>query len=422
MEVVRCRIMPYASGTTNVPYADSWDRQYAATGSQYSVDHANLFTWITDNLAWLYQYDTVYVFVDNRELPGNSCPEYWPYFAPWIKGRCEVVGPYQERTTAIYVPICPATGLDQVHFTWAGTFVLEALCTVYPTLNFALMDSDCVPTTLFEIAELVNLMTDQSSRAEALQRYTMASARDCPPAVLLMTESKAELNAGLVIVTGHMPTLSIRGHSAGSYAGIVWERILAEFPNIEGTTVLTAVAFPPTFFTRQTYSDKRQLHLIHHADDSLCVWTPTRNDMMLLQQHGFKITYVTGWRAYLGRAQHSYSHWTRVNLPEGRHDLTDLERMPGVLPFEVYAQAPLRLISWCSFELDYRARALLRELNTSIEKLVTTIARRQANLHTEQDFFFDRRPVPFGGSRCIETYSSTTSRSRPRTRGEPIRG
>ena len=32
-------------------------------------------------------------------------------------------------------------------------------------------------------------------------------------------------------------------------------------------------------------------------------------------------------------------------------------------------------------------------------------------------FFFDRRPVPFGGSRCIETYSSTTSRSRPRTRG-----
>ena len=167
-----------------------------------SVDHANLFTWITDNLAWLYQYDTVYVFVDNRELPGNNCPEYWPYFAPWIKGRCEVVGPYQERTTAIYVPICPATGLDQVHFTWAGTFVLEALCTVYPTLNFALMDSDCVPTTLFEIAALVNLMTDQPSRAEALQRYTMASARDCPPAVLLMTESKAELNASLVILRG----------------------------------------------------------------------------------------------------------------------------------------------------------------------------------------------------------------------------
>ena len=36
----------------------------------------------------------------------------------------------------------------------------------------------------------------------------MASAQDCPPAVLLMTESRAELNAGLVIVTGHVPTTS----------------------------------------------------------------------------------------------------------------------------------------------------------------------------------------------------------------------
>ena len=31
-------------------------------------------------------------------------------------------------------------------------------------------------------------------------------------------------------------------------------------------------------------------------------------------------------------------------------------------------------------------------------------------------------PLPFGGSTVLETYSSTTSRSRPRTRGESIRG
>jgi len=70
------------------------------------------------------------------------------------------------------------------------------------------MDSDCVPTALFEVADLVTLMTDQASREEATQSYTMASARDCPPAVLLMTESTAELNAGLVVVTGHVPTTS----------------------------------------------------------------------------------------------------------------------------------------------------------------------------------------------------------------------
>ena len=51
-----------------------------------------------------------------------------------------------------------------------------------------------------------HLMTDKASRAEAMQHHTMASSSQCPPAVLLMTEAKAELNAGLIIVTGHAPT------------------------------------------------------------------------------------------------------------------------------------------------------------------------------------------------------------------------
>ena len=156
------------------------------------VHHRTLFQWIVDNLSWLSQYDTVYVFVDNRMLSGTNRPEYWQYLAPWIKGRCEVTGPYREKTTAIHIPISSNTGLHQVHYTWAGAAVLEALCLVFPTVNFALADSDCVPTSLFEVAELVNLMTDKASRAEAMQHYTMASSSQCPPAVLLTTEAKAE--------------------------------------------------------------------------------------------------------------------------------------------------------------------------------------------------------------------------------------
>ena len=86
-------------------------------------------------------------------------------------------------------------------------------------------------------------------------------------------------------------------------------------------------------------------------------------------------------RAYLGTAQHNYSHWTRVALPEGRPDMAQLEGTPGVLPFEVYSQAPLRLISWCSFELPKTAKKLLRELaemcelpETTTQALVTHIA------------------------------------------------
>ena len=170
------------------------------------VHHKTLFQWITDNLSWLPQYATVYVYVDNRKLSGTDPPAYWPHFAPWIKGRCTVTGPYQEKTTAIHFPIHADTGLHQVHYTWAGAAALEALCLMFPTVNFALIDSDCVPTSLFEIAELVNLMTDKASRAAAMQHNTMASSNQCPPAVLLATEAKAELNAGLIIVTGHIPT------------------------------------------------------------------------------------------------------------------------------------------------------------------------------------------------------------------------
>jgi len=98
------------------------------------------------------------------------------------------------------------------------------------------------------------------------------------------------------------------------------------------------------------------------------------------------------WRAYLGTAQDNYAHWTRVALPEGRHDLTNLERIPGVLPFEVYAHAPLRLISWCSFELNQVARRLLRDLavlceepTTTTKDLVDKIALRNTQVQNEQD-------------------------------------
>ena len=82
---------------------------------------------------------------------------------------------------------------------------------------------------------------------------------------------------------------------------------------------------------------------------------------------------------------------TRVRLPEGCHDLANLERLPGVLPFDAYAQAPLRLLSWCSFELNHVAKRLLRDLaimcedpTTTTENLVDRIARQNANVQDVQ--------------------------------------
>ena len=59
-------------------------------------------------------------------------------------------------------------------------------------------------------------------------------------------------------LTGYMVgSLFIRGHSAGSYAGMVWETILSEFPDIEGRTVLAAIALPPSLLTAHSLSQIR---------------------------------------------------------------------------------------------------------------------------------------------------------------------
>ena len=103
-------------------------------------------------------------------------------------------------------------------------------------------------------------------------------------------------------------SLFLRGHSAGSYAGMVWETILAEFPNIEGRTVLAAIALPPSLLMRSTLSYNRQVHLIHHADDRLCVWTPSHQDMKLLQQQRFIITHITGWASVSWHSSSTIMH------------------------------------------------------------------------------------------------------------------
>ena len=56
--------------------------------------------------------------------------------------------------------------------------------------------------------------------------------------------------ADLMKSAGYMTgSMFIRGHSAGSYAGMVLEKILAEFPDIEGRAILAAIALPPSLLT-----------------------------------------------------------------------------------------------------------------------------------------------------------------------------
>ena len=51
---------------------------------------------------------------------------------------------------AEYIPSTEEFGLNEIHFTWAGTYVLEAATFLYPDVNFILADADCVPTSLLK--------------------------------------------------------------------------------------------------------------------------------------------------------------------------------------------------------------------------------------------------------------------------------
>jgi hypothetical protein len=86
------------------------------------------------------------------------------------KERIKYVGPYGEHTTVVFVPIGSDTGLERVHPTWAGAYILDACVYLFPTINFALIDSHCVPVTPFEIQELWLSCDDR-----------VHSADPCPP-------------------------------------------------------------------------------------------------------------------------------------------------------------------------------------------------------------------------------------------------
>ena len=102
---------------------------------------------------------TVYVLVDNRDLTNLDNPDpslqHWPAVAAWRSSRARMQGPGGELCDVVFFPVGQASGLHMVHHTWAGTFVLPALCLAFPGLHIVLLDSDCVPVTLFEVGRFV---------------------------------------------------------------------------------------------------------------------------------------------------------------------------------------------------------------------------------------------------------------------------
>ena len=70
---------------------------------------------------------------------------HWQAAVAWWESRLQMTGPMGERTELCFFPASEATGLHNVHPTWAGTFVLAALGASFRGKHFFLSDSDCLP-------------------------------------------------------------------------------------------------------------------------------------------------------------------------------------------------------------------------------------------------------------------------------------
>ena len=143
---------------------------------------------------------TVYLIVDSR-LP--HLVDYWPAFQPWWASREQLVGPHKEVTRMVWYPIHDQSGVQYVPHTWAGVFVLLVARFLFPSINIALVDTDCVPVSLFEVEDLILLSKLQMSAHSTRTPPGGISASDQPkPVMLLFSEQFHDINAGLVVSIG----------------------------------------------------------------------------------------------------------------------------------------------------------------------------------------------------------------------------
>ena len=147
---------------------------------------------------------------------------------------------------------------------------------------------------------------------------------------------------------------TVNGFSAGSYTGaVIALAIRCLWPASQITARLGAIAMPKSVLAALVATaepDRRNYYLVHAAEDCLCDWKPTDNELDMLQR-SLHITYVEDSARWMGKHKHCYWHWLQCQLPTGKVSLTALKLThPDVVPRRDRIAAPMRLASWIRFE------------------------------------------------------------------------
>ena len=223
----------FVAGDPGARFGSAAPLEYEVTGEIGRPHWELIFEHVLRQCGYLRDFHTFYVMVDNRDLANHQRQDpslpHWPAAARWWHSRLKLMGPHKEKTELLLFPISESTGLHHVHPTWAGTFVLAALVAVFPGINFVLLDSDCLPVTLFEVEDLwteaylarfpahCESGIPQAHPLRALARYSKdpqvvytqsrVSSTRMGQAALVVSEPHAELNAGLIVIfrSSHPP-------------------------------------------------------------------------------------------------------------------------------------------------------------------------------------------------------------------------
>ncbi len=216
----------FSLGDPGVDYEGNNKCEYATSGAVGEPHWPQLFLYLLLHCVHVRSFNSVFILVDNRDLTTPKTEQeslaHWPTVEAWWASRLALHGPAGELCDLVYIPIDQAAGLEHVHPTWAGAnVVLAAFVFLFPGVHFVLLDSDCVPVTLFEVADLwkeISLLQNGLAHAttscpkdpvsgEARESVTKASKLShdrwrhqiIGQGVLLVTERNAEVNAGFIV-------------------------------------------------------------------------------------------------------------------------------------------------------------------------------------------------------------------------------
>ena len=94
------------------------------------------------------------------------------------------------------------SGVQYVPHIWAGVFVLLVARFLFPSINIALVDTDCVPVSLFEIEDLILLSKLQMSAHSTSTPPGGVSASDQPtPGMIFFQMSFTTLTQALSLAS-----------------------------------------------------------------------------------------------------------------------------------------------------------------------------------------------------------------------------